>query len=274
MTYSNHNHLTRAILVWLLVSCLVGCATPEEKKTEEFEDFGLWKPAEDIDLASEDADSHRQLRGESFSSLPLPIKVGRGVDTFKAIPRKSRKFSSSYLGLQKDRCKLLAKIKSIEIHRYLFTGDWVRMDNPLVGNVPVKLSPGMDFFFQVSAELDLKIPRSFYKICKKMFSGKTAFVGQLTLSQTDVSFQPAPRRSPKVKSMIKFRPPPVKAYCSWSKKNRSPKLVDELGMPLVLTSPIFHGEFKKNGFYYLNIRPWLELKKRGESGPPRRKRNS
>ena len=242
----------------LFVFMQQACVSTSEELEDTHEDFSLWEPDKQKEkLGSGGGESMISLPSKSL--LPVSVRVGRGADTFRKAPKSASNPKVSHIGLQKYGCKMIVSTGNVEVFRYLWTGDWIRVEPRLPSDRPVKLQPGMDFFFQFAVEIDVRIPKAFLKRCRQMFEGSTQFVGFLTLGQTKVSMKEAPRRSPKVGTMVKFRQGNQKAFCDWNEHASSPTMVDELGTPLILNSPIYHTKFDAKGFYYLLIGPWLEL---------------
>lgn len=256
-------------LFWFLIylvlfSSAFGCRTSSKsRKKRNIEDFGLDDRSKKQALIDEGIDAHKEkyLRKKLIkSSLPLAIRVGRGSNSYFRTPTLAYPSKPSIFSVRIGKCALYLSTDTLQVDRYisLAGGEIIKMKESLVANDLLRFDAGMDFFFRVNTYIQLAIPKSHYKRCRKYFLGKKFYVGNFTINKTWTGFLAA-RGSPSVNiyKRINKKGRGKKLYIKWDIKSYYPMIVDDLDLPANLESDFYRASFRRRGFYYLMVKPNL-----------------
>ena len=244
-----------AILVAIGV---VACSTPSKKKKRgDIEDFSLGvDESDDFDNSS----SHFHGSIQENSSLPLPIKVGRGGPDFSSTPKLASQVAISKVELIKGKCRFSVQSGPILVDRFLWTNRWVKYQMALKSRQEVRLEPNMYGNFRASMDLFIHIPSQNKSLCKKEFEGKRTLLGYFHFNKSKFGLIKSPK-SPKARFKMRggdriARP----AYLNWPRGRKWPQLQDQYELPSSLSSPIHRAKFGNYGRYFISIFPVLSFK--------------
>lgn len=256
------NHVA---LLFLCLVTLSACRSATRVAEVEFdEDYGLSSENKE-DNSDEDlyfdqlkqADESIQQR----SSLPLPVRVGKAPDRFSSVPKEAQPPASAYLVLQTGNCQMRVFTTVVELDRFMYAGKWIKLNDSLPPNVPLKLDLGQDFFLRATASIRLEIDERSLEQCANKYRGRNTLMGQFNIDATSLGLIADPR-SPQVNFSGRTKNlGGKKVFLRWGKLDRAPMLLDEYDQPPVLETGIFHLNFQKPGYYYVSVRPNLQRTK-------------
>jgi hypothetical protein len=255
--------MIRLLLIASIAFSLWSCATRKPKGGfEDIADFGLSDEptGSKVDDKAYFDDLKRSESSVSFeSSLPLPLRVGKTVDPFDAIPAMAKQGVESRLSVQMGECRFVLMTGAIQVDRYLLAGSWIKLTEGLPAKVPVKLESNMDLNVKVVSKLAIEVPESQMPICRKMLEGKKIFLGRFHLNKSRIGLIAAPA-APKILFASRSVEPKGKmVYLHWQNGSNTPSLIDDFDFPATSESGIFRAQMAAKGYYYLAFQSVLRM---------------
>jgi hypothetical protein len=244
---------------------VVSCSSSgsQQKVKESIDDFGFTggegKPpvVDEADLQQQQDESiNSQL---APSSLPLPIKVGKGQDMFDKVPGGAAKVRPAVFPIRIKKCVMELTTETIQIDRYLglVDGNKIKLKEGLNANLAVNLEKGMELYFKINARVMASIPQKSYKKCSQELIGKKVFLGQYHVKQTMVQLLAAPGSPAVHVRHMGGDNGSERLYLKWDIKSKQPMLIDQFDLPVYLESDFYHMVSDKDGYYYLKVIPRL-----------------
>lgn len=257
--------MNHVVILFLCLVALSACRSSSKVHEVEFdEDYGLSSDDKKVDSDEDLYFSQLRQADESIqkrSSLPIPVRVGKTPDRFNGVPRDAQPPPAAYVTLQAGNCQMRLVTTVVELDRFMYAGKWIKLNDGLPPNVPLKLDPGQDLFLRATAAIKLEMDDRNVANCANKYKGRNTLIGQFNIDATTMNLLADPR-SPQVNFSGRTKSEGgKKVFLRWGKMDPRPMLLDEYDQPPVLETAIFHTNFQKPGYYYVSVRPTLQKTK-------------
>lgn len=252
----------RLIYISVALGALLSCTGAARLSSSEGDDFGLEEEdsGQKLDDRGYFSDLQRSDASIGFeSSFPLSFGVGRSVDLFEATPEQAKNPSPSQLSIHLGTCRFSLRTGAVQVDRFILAGQWIKLNEALVGGVPVKLEPHMDLNLKMTAQILIEIPSTELANCKNILSGNRIYIGRFHLNKSKIGLLAGPGYPRVVFSSRSLEPKGKRIFVRWQPGAPSPMLIDDFDFPATSESGIFRALMGEKGYYYLVFQPALRM---------------
>ena len=243
----------RLFVVSIISCCLILSCKTRKKRKDSWGDYSL-----SMEQSTEQNRSVA-LSGTDVAerpSFPLPIRVGKGKNGLKVLPKVALGGSKLAFAVTRRECRLYIYSSTPQVDRFLFTNKWVKFKESLTKGIPVKLDRKQHASFRVHVGLKVHIKREVLQACRKELYDKHFEIGRVDLGPSRIFLIPSPG-SKAIKFTKRSRVPhPRRLFLNWKRGEKLPIVLDSYDIPVSLETPIYRAFFGKKGYYFLG----LELK--------------
>ena len=255
-----HRFLYIYLLAISLMAFLPSCASKRKSTSFSGADFSLEDTKKNAAAIKGSKAAAAVKDIPTHTSLPLPIRVGKGNPRFKSIPQKAYDNNKVYAKFSYKTCLFQVFLGPVVVDRYIKTNRWIKMKSALRRMQPVKIDKNMYGNFLANMGLYIHISSVHYETCRKVLKGRRVYLGKFNINQTKFAIlSPVKKNKPSFTSKSSNKKS-RKVYINWPDHKRYPQLQDYLGLLSSDDTPIFRAKFTVEGSYYISVLPFLSFK--------------
>lgn len=254
--------MLRMLLGVFLAYMASSCSTlNREQKIGEAEDFSI-DSQQLVDRQGElryHRDVQRSFGSVKFNgSFPVAISVGKSSSPFDQTPASARSPDPASLELKIGACRMLVTTSQYQVSRFLYTGDWVRFGREHRSGFTIALEPNSDLNIRISSQLQISISDQDQAVCRKLLEGRAFALGGFHFDYSEAKVLLNVEKAVSMTPFLGARNVKV-AYFRWLTGDHQPWLLNELGFPVTVDSPMYRAQFGLKGYYFISFVPRLEL---------------